>query len=87
VVLVIEVADSSLDDDRNVMCRMYGAGGVALYWVVNLVDGQVEVHSGPSGLSEPLGYRHCEVYARGQEIPFVIEGTEIGRIPVTELLP
>jgi Uma2 family endonuclease len=87
VALVIEVADSSLDDDRNVMSRIYGGGGVALYWIVNLVDRQVEVYSGPSGSSEPLGYRHCEVYRPGQEVPLVINGTEVARIPVADLLP
>jgi Uma2 family endonuclease len=87
VALVIEVAESSLDDDRDVMSRIYGGGGVTLYWIVNLVDGQIEVYSGPSGSSEPLGYRHCEVYRSGQEVPLVIEGTEVGRIPVADLLP
>jgi len=87
VALVIEVADSSLDDDRNVMSRVYGGGGVTIYWIVNLVDGQVEVYFGPSGPSEPLGYRHCDVYRPGQDVPLVIAGTEVGRIPVAELLP
>ena len=36
VALVIEVADSSLDDDRNVKSRVYGGGGIAIYWIVNL---------------------------------------------------
>jgi len=87
VALVVEVADSSLDDDRNVMARVYGGGGVALYWIVNLVDAQVEVYSVPSGPTEPVGYRHCEVYRPGQDIPVIIEGTEVGRIPVADLLP
>ncbi len=69
------------------MSRVYGGGEVAVYWVVNLVDRQVEVCSGPSGPSEPLVYRHCEVYRPGQEVPVVISGTEVGRIAVAELLP
>ncbi len=85
--LIIEVADSSLDDDRNLMARVYGGGGVSLYWIINLVEEQVEVYSGPSGPSEPIGYRHCDVYTRGQEIPLVIAGAEVGRIPVADLLP
>ena len=84
---MIEVADSSLDDDRNLMARVYGGGGVAVYWIINLVERQVEVYSGPSGPSEPVGYRHCEVYRHGQEVPVVIAGTEVGRIPVADLLP
>ncbi len=87
VALVVEVADSSLDDDRNLMARVYGGGGIDFYWIVNRIEGQVEVYSGPSGPSEPLGYRHCEVYRPGQEIPLVIAGSEVGRIPVAELLP
>ena len=70
VALVVEVADSSLDQDRSVMSRTYGGGGVPVYWIVNLVDLQVEVYpSDPSGSSEPVGYRHCDVYRVGQEIP------------------
>ena len=87
VALVVEVAESSLDDDRNVMSRIYGGGGVTLYWIVNLVDQQIEVYSGPSGSSEPVGYRHCEVYCPGQAVPLVIEGAEVARIPVADLLP
>jgi Uma2 family endonuclease len=87
VALVIEVADASLDDDRHLMTRVYGGGGVGLYWIVNLINGQIEVYSGPSGPSEPVGYRHCEVYRPGQEIPLDIEGTEAGRISVADLLP
>ena len=87
VALVIEVADSSLDDDRVVKSRIFGGGGVALYCIINLVDRQVEVYSDPSGASEPLGYRHCEVYRPGQAVPIVIENTEVGRVPVVDLLP
>jgi Uma2 family endonuclease len=87
VALVIEVADTSLDDDRDLMGRVYGGGEVALYWIINLVDGQLEVYSGPSGPSEPVGYRHCEVYRPGQEIPLVIEGFEAARTAVADLLP
>jgi Uma2 family endonuclease len=87
VALVVEVADSSLDDDRTVMSRVYGAGGIDYYWIVNPVERQVEVYSRPSGQSEPIGYRHCEVYRSGQEVPLVIAGTEVGRIPVADLLP
>jgi Uma2 family endonuclease len=87
VALVVEVSDSSLDDDRNAKGRIYGGGGVLLYWIVNLVDRQGEVYSGPSGPAEPLGYRRCEVYQPGQEVPLVIEGNEVGRIPVADLLP
>jgi len=87
VSLVIEVADSSLEEDRTVMARIYGGGGLARYWIVNLVDHQVEDYSQPSGTAEPLGYRHCEIFRPGQSIPVVIEETEAGRIAVADILP
>ena len=87
VALVVEVSDSSLADDRSLMARVYGGGGVVRYWIINLVDRQVEVYSTPSGATEPIGFRHCEVYTIGQDVPVIIDGTEVGRIAVTELMP
>lgn len=45
--LVVEVADSSLKKDRGVKTTTYARAGVPEYWVVNLVDGVVEVHRDP----------------------------------------
>jgi Uma2 family endonuclease len=45
--LVIEVADSSLDYDREVKGTLYAENRIAEYWIVNLVDQCVEVHRGP----------------------------------------
>ena len=87
VSLVIEVADSSLEEDRTLMARIYGGGGLARYWIINLVDHQVEVYSLPSGTAEPLGYRHCEIFRSGQSIPVLIDETEVGRMAVAEILP
>ena len=47
ILLLIEVADSSLDFDRGVKAALYAEAGVAEYWVVNLIDSCVEVHRGP----------------------------------------
>jgi hypothetical protein len=87
VALVVEVSDSSLDKDRTLMFRTYGGGEVTRYWIVNLIDRQVEVYSSPSGSSEPVGYRHCEVFLPGQDVPLLIGEAEVGRIPVVDLLP
>ncbi len=42
--LVVEVSDSSLAYDRNHKAPLYAAGGIADYWIVNLVQRQVEVY-------------------------------------------
>lgn len=45
--LVIEVADSSLDYDREVKGPLYAENGIAEYWIVNLIDRRLEVHRQP----------------------------------------
>lgn len=46
--LVIEVADSSLSRDRGVKLGIYAENGVPEYWIVNLRERRVEVHTEPS---------------------------------------
>ena len=45
--LVIEVADSSLEEDLGRKARLYAAAGIAEYWVFDLPGGCVRVHDGP----------------------------------------
>src|SRR6185312_16332993 len=67
--LVVEVSYTSLDEDR-AMADLYGAGGIPVSWLVNLVDGQVEVYSDPG----PDGYRTHEVLAPGHVLHVVGDG-------------
>jgi Uma2 family endonuclease len=80
--LVVEVAYSSLSEDR-AMASIYGAGGVPIYWIVNLVDAQVEVLSEPG----PDGYGSRRIFKRRGRVPVVIRGIEVGRIRVVDILP
>jgi Uma2 family endonuclease len=65
VLLAIEVADSSLDYDRDVKRPMYGEAGIAEYWIVNLIDECLEVHRQP----QPDGtYRDVQTLRRGQQV-------------------
>jgi Uma2 family endonuclease len=81
--MLVEVADSSLDRDRFEKRRAYAKARVACYWIVNLVDRQVEVHTDPG----PAGYQSGQVFKPGQDVPVVLDGAEIGRVPVADLLP
>jgi Uma2 family endonuclease len=47
ILLVCEVADSSLELDRSVKLPLYAIGGIAEAWIVNLVENVVEVYSNP----------------------------------------
>ena len=80
--LVVEVSDSSLDADRK-MAEIYGKARIPAYWIVNLVDGQVEVYSDPG----PDGYRSHEVLAPGHVLRVTIDGVEVGEIAVADILP
>jgi Uma2 family endonuclease len=49
VLLVIEVAESSLAYDTGEKADLYAAAGIADYWVVNLIDRCIEVRREPVG--------------------------------------
>jgi len=44
---VIEIADSSLERDRTVKKTIYANAGILEYWIVNLVDFQIEIYTNP----------------------------------------
>jgi Uma2 family endonuclease len=47
VMLVVEVADSSLEVDREEKSPLFAENGIVEYWIVNLVDKCLEVHRQP----------------------------------------
>ncbi len=47
LVLVIEVADSSLRLDREIKQRAYALAGIPEYWIINVIDRVVEVYTEP----------------------------------------
>ncbi len=87
VALVGEVAESSLRFDQTVKKTMYARARIPVYWIVNLVDRQVEVYTAPSGPAEQPDYGQCDIYRAGDEVPVVIRGREIGRVAVNAILP
>lgn len=56
--LIIEVAESSLAYDRATKAALYASSGVPEYWIVNLVDGAVELHRDPRGDVYAVKSRH-----------------------------
>ncbi len=49
VFLIIEVADSSLQYDREEKLRAYAATGIREFWLLNLIDDCLEIHRQPAG--------------------------------------
>jgi Uma2 family endonuclease len=57
-VLVVEVSDTTLAFDRGAKAADYAAAGIDDYWVVNLVDRQIEVYRNPTS----RGYAPAKIY-------------------------
>jgi Uma2 family endonuclease len=67
--LVIEVADSSLQQDRLTKAAIYAAAGIPEYWIVNLRDSVVEVMRDPDPAQ--ARYRDVRTITRGERIELV----------------
>ncbi len=87
VALVVEVADSTLQRDRSLKKRLYAAAGIPVYWIINLLNGQIEVYTDPSGPGEQPNYHQQQTYGPIDTVPLMIEDREVGRLTVRDLLP
>lgn len=87
-VLVVEIADASLDYDRQQKASLYARAGIADYWIINLIERKVEICRGPiAAAAAPFGwfYSRIEGYFSGEHVaPLAASGA---RIPVADLLP
>ncbi len=79
--LVVEVADTSLEFDRSRKRALYAQSGIPEYWIVNLIDRQIEVHRGPEGDV----YRQVQVLHSGERISGTVVLT--AAVAVDDLLP
>ena len=64
VLLLVEVADSSLDFDRSVKLPSYAAAGIPEVWIVNLETDQIESYAEPAA----GGYRVMRLYSPGDTL-------------------
>jgi Uma2 family endonuclease len=85
--LLVEVANTSLLRDQRDKARIYARAGIACYWIVNLDERRVEVHTGPSGPCDSPAYATVDHFAPGQTVPLVLAGAEVARVAVADLLP
>jgi Uma2 family endonuclease len=87
VALIIEVADTSLRRDRGTKKRIYARAAVRVYWIVNLIDRQIEVYTEPASTGKRPDYRQRLDYGPEGVIPVVLDEVEVGQLAVGELLP
>jgi Uma2 family endonuclease len=86
--LVVEVSDSTLAFDREKKASMYARAGIQDFWIVNLVDRQIEVYREPlevPGASSGWQYRTRILVPEGQAIaPLALPDQ---RVSAADLLP
>jgi Uma2 family endonuclease len=84
---VVEVANSSYRYDRGEKWRAYASARILIYWIVNLEKSQIEVYTAPIGRGKKASYREISTFGIDDEVPVVIDGREVGRIIVKDILP
>jgi len=85
--LVIEVSDSTLLADRDDKGRIYARAAIPCYWIVNLLDRQVEVYTIPGGPASTGGYSQRADYRGRDRMDLPLgDGTSI-QVAVADLLP
>lgn len=79
--LVVEIADSSLQHDRNQKARAYARAGIQDFWILNLLDNLLEVYRDPVDGT----YRSRQTFRRGERLA-ALARPDLG-IAIEDLLP
>jgi Uma2 family endonuclease len=81
--LLIEIADKSRLEANRKMTLKYGASSIPVYWIVNLVDRQVEVYTPPTA----DGHSDIQAYKPDENVPIALDGVVVGYVAVSDILP
>jgi Uma2 family endonuclease len=79
VLVLVEVAETSIRYDRGVKGRLYAEAGIPEYWIVNLRAGVVEVYGNPV----EGAYKQARKARRGETLALP---SGLGAIEVSEIL-
>ncbi len=80
VKLIIEVADSTLGRDRGAKAKLYASYGIKEYWIINLIDHHLELHTEPT---ETEGYAKITSFTRDE----TFQSSLLGEFAVNNVLP
>jgi Uma2 family endonuclease len=87
LILVVQVAESSLKNDRDVKGPMYAAAGIRTYWIVNLAERQLEVYTDPTGPGSDPKYQSRRDYKPDEAVTLVGFEDAPAPVAVRDLLP
>jgi Uma2 family endonuclease len=84
--LIIEVADSTVRRDRR-KARIYARAGIPLYWIINLDQAQIEVHSQPMAAGSGAVYQSRQILRGADDaLTVILDGVPVGNLVVRDLL-
>ena len=83
--LLVEVSDATLRKDRSKKLNDYARAGITDYWIVNLVNRQLEVYRDPAPMNGGYGYKIVQTLFDGDSITplFALNGM----VAVADLFP
>jgi len=85
VLALIEVADSSLEDDRTDKLAEYAGAGVPQYFIINIPERQIEFFSAPQ--PDLRNYSSTRVFKPGESIQLPVGNGGHLDLAVADLLP
>src|SRR5437764_4524633 len=86
--LVVEVALSGLAMARGRKASAYARGGIADYWIVNLIDRVLEIHRDPAPPGPaPRRWRYAAIERLRADAAVTPRAAPAARIAVADLLP
>jgi Uma2 family endonuclease len=85
--LVVEVSNTSYAYDRFSKWVTYAGARVPIYWIVDIGRRRLEIHSEPAGQGETAYYGLTQILNQDDEVTLVLDGREIARFAVRDILP
>lgn len=70
VLLVVEVADTTLEKDQKLKLPLYAQAGIPEYWIINLIDETLEQYTEPKGSL----YRVRRIYRKEDQLQHELLG-------------
>lgn len=77
--LIVEVSDHTLAKDQTVKYQLYAEAGIPEYWIISLIERQIEIYTQP----KDVVYQNTEIYREGEQL----EHELLGAVEVDALLP
>ena len=86
VAMLVEISDSSLPHDAGDKCDGYASTSIPVYWIVNIPDRRIDVYTRPTGPVAHPRFESCLSFGPDDEVPVILDGREVGRVTVKDVL-